>query len=155
MSEELQLSRSPANPLPGCVGALDGICIKIKKPATNQLPSTFYCRKGFFAILVQALVDSSYRFRCCSAICRGSTHDSLAHAVSALGRYLESDELSSEFWIAGDEAYVCTESLITPVPSSQAGVYEDAFNFYHSSYRIHVEQAFGMLVNKHKLFAEP
>lgn len=151
LSDDFQCSRSPPNMLPGCVGALDGIAIRIKKPSNSEHPATFYCRKGYYAIPVQALVDSNYRFLCFSAICRGSTHDSLAHAVSSLGRYLESGRLDGEFWIAGDEAYVCTESLITPIPASQANDVEDAFNFYHSSLRMHVEQAFGILVKKFPL----
>lgn len=89
LSDDFQRSRTPESPLPGCVGALDGIAIRIKKPSRHEHPATFYCRKGYYAIPVQALVDSNYRFLCFSAICRGSTHDSLSHAVSALGRYLE------------------------------------------------------------------
>lgn len=151
MSEDFQTSRVPGNPLPGCVGALDGISIKIKKPPNHEQPASFYCRKGYYAIPVQAVCDSNYRFLCYSAKCRGSTHDSLAHAVSSLGDYLEQGSLDARFWIAGDEAYVCTNSLITPVPASQANDFEDAFNFYHSSLRMHIEQAFGMLVAKWRI----
>lgn len=53
-----QTSCKSTNPLPGCVGAVDGICIKIKKPKTHENPALFYCRKGFYAVPVQALVDS-------------------------------------------------------------------------------------------------
>lgn len=151
LSDSFQTSRSPPNPLPGCVGALDGIAIRIKKPSRDESPATFYCRKGYYAIPVQAVVDSNYRFLCFSAVCRGSTHDSLAHAVSSLGRYLEDGRLGEQFWIAGDEAYLCSESLITPIPASQASDVDDAFNFYHSSLRMHVEQAFGILVKKFRL----
>lgn len=151
LAEEFKMSRSPPSPLSGCVGALDGIAIKIKKPSSYLDPAYFYCRKGYYAIPVQAVVDSDYRFLCYSARCVGSTHDSLAHAVSSLGQYLEAGNLRNEFWIAGDEAYVCSESLITPVPASQASDWEDAFNFWHSSLRMHVEQSFGMLVAKWRI----
>ena len=63
--------------------------------------------------------------------------------------------LNGEFWIAGDEAYMCTEDLITPVPSSHASSEEDSFNFFHSSLRMHVEQAFGMLMAKWGIFQKP
>lgn len=138
----------PANPLPGCVGALDGICIKILNPSDRFHHSTFYCRKGFYALPVQALVDSSYRFLSFSAICCGSTHDSLAHSVSSLREYLDSGKLQEPFWIAGNEAYMCTNSLVTPVSGNAVGDFEDGFNFYHYSLRMHVEQAFGMLTKK-------
>jgi len=52
------------------------------------------------------------------------------------------------YWIAGDDAYECTEHIITPIPKRRApvGSREDAFNFYQSSLRMHIEQAFGVLV---------
>lgn len=154
LAQNFKSSRSPASPLSGCVGALDGIAIKILKPHWTLDPAGFYCRKGYYAIPVQALVDSDYRFLCYSARCVGSTHDSLAHAVSSLGTYLDAGNLKPEFWIAGDEAYVCTESLITPFPASQASDWEDAFNFWHSSLRMHVEQSFGMLVAKWRILLQ-
>ena len=48
----------------------------------------------------------------------GQPRDSLAHAVSSLGRYLQTGALQGEFWIAGDEPYVCSISLITPIAAS-------------------------------------
>ena len=50
---------------------------------------------------------------------------------------------------------MCTEDLITPVPSSHASSEENAFNFFHSSLRMHVEQAFGMLTAKWGIFQKP
>lgn len=151
MSDEFKTSRVPHSPLSGCVGALDGIAIKIKKPADTLRPKEYFCRKHFFALPVQALVNAKYQFIDYSARTVGSTHDSLSHAVSGLGRYLERGELLVEFWLVGDDAYVCTEFLITPVPAAEADEHEDAFNFFHSSMRMHVEQAFGMLVARWRI----
>ena len=58
-----QTSRKDVSPLSGCVGALDGICVKIKKPEAVENPAMFFSSKGFYAIPVQALVDSNYIFR--------------------------------------------------------------------------------------------
>jgi len=74
--------------------------------------------------------------------------------VSSIGKFLSAKRLRGEFWIAGDEAYVCTELLITPFPASQADEWEDSFNFYHSSLRMHVEQAFGMMVARWRILRE-
>ena len=40
-------SRSQFSPLDGCVGALDGICMKLTKPRNDNIPASFYCRKGY------------------------------------------------------------------------------------------------------------
>lgn len=96
-SEGFQISRKPVNSLAGCVGALDGICVKIMKPNDDHHPATFYCWKDFYSIPVQAVVDYRYRFLCYSAICTGSTHDSLAHSVSALGKFSEDGEFLHPF----------------------------------------------------------
>eukprot|EP00171_Calliarthron_tuberculosum_P003440 IDg3440t1 len=139
------------SPLTGCVGALDGICMRIRKPNEEERPAAYYCRKGYYAVPVQALVDCSYRFLSFSGKCVGSTNDSLAHGVSCLGHYLKQKSLDPSFWIVGDEAYSCDESLITPVPSSQAGPDDINLNYYLSSYRVVVEQAFGLLVARWRI----
>lgn len=139
-----KFSRKKANPLSGCVGTLDGISVKVKKPRKNS--AAYQCRKGYYALPVQAIADSEYRFLYFSAKCVGSTHDALAFAVSDLGKSLKDNKILPQYWIACDEAYGCSENLICPVPRSQASDVEDAFNFFLSSMRIHVEQAFGGLV---------
>ena len=55
-----QTSRKYVNPLSGCAGAVDGICVKIRTPEPRKPRSMLYCRKG--VISVQALVDSDYIF---------------------------------------------------------------------------------------------
>ena len=132
LADEFKSSRRTISPLTGCIGALDGICIKIKQPDSHHGPAGFYCRRGYYAVPVQALVDSRYRFLMASAICKGSTHDSLAHSVSSLRRYLAAGLLNKDYWVAGDEAYSCDESLLTPFPASLVRGYpfRDAYNFF-------------------------
>ena len=83
ISEGFQSRRN--NPLPGCVGALDGIAIEILRPsqAVCSDSQSHYNRKGFFAIPLQAMCDHEYRFLFASAKCTGSTHDSLCFDVSS------------------------------------------------------------------------
>ena len=160
MALDFKLSRPRGSPLNGCIGALDGIAIKIRKPHKRFHPAQFYCRKGFYAIPVQAMVDSEYRFRCFSALCVGATHDSLSHEISGLGKFLRDGRLPPPFWIAADEAYVCTEFLLTPFSSSSfdrsnLSKYKDSFNYFQSSLRMHVEQAFGVLVGRFGILWRP
>jgi DDE superfamily endonuclease len=153
LAQAFTTSRQPPNPLYGCVGAVDGICIEIQKPPDNFGPRGFYCRKGMYAIPAQALVDANYRFLYLSAKCAGSTPDGIAWESSSLGIRLRREQLPAGFWIAGDAAYSCRNGIIAPWTAGQLlhdefGASRDAFNFYHSSLRMHVEQAFGMLVQR-------
>lgn len=157
---EFTASRSRVNPLSGCVGALDGIAIKIKKPKNCYIPRNYYCRKGNYAMPFQAIVDARYRFLTLSSVVCGSTHDSLAFNASALGIHLKEHGLPTGYWIAADAAYMCTESLLVPFSSvqlldSDEGTWRDSFNFFQSSLRVHVEQAFGVLVNRFGILWRP
>ena len=159
LANGFQASRNRLNPLYGCVGALDGIAIAIRKPPDEYMPRNFYCRKGMYALPVQAVVDSTMRFLYMSCRCTGSTHDATAFDVSDLAERLKKGEMKEGYWIDGDAAYVYIPGLLTPwsksALTSENGVYADSFNFYHSSHRIHVEQAFGMLVQRWGLFWKP
>jgi DDE superfamily endonuclease len=106
-----------------------------------------------YAIPAQALVDANYRFLYLSAKFAGSTPDGIVWASSTHGLRLCREAFPAGYWIAGDGAYPCRNGIITPWTAAQLlddefGVSRDAFNFYHSSLRMHVEQAFGMLVQR-------
>lgn len=105
-------------------------------PADSERPADFYCPKGYCAVPVQDLVDHRYSFMCFSGRCVGATHDSLAHYFSGLGTYLKSGGSDSEFWIVGDEAYNCDESLITPILISLCSGSALDLNYFLSSYRV-------------------
>lgn len=152
-------SRANRNPLKGCVGALDGIAIRIRNPRASDCinPATYYHRKGYFAIPVQAICDAKYRFVFFSAKCAGPTHDSVAFGVSSYANQLKLGKLPRGFWIAADEAYSCDEYVINPVPSANAEPDSpaDGFNFYFSSLRIHIEQSFGILLSRWGILWRP
>ena len=49
----------------GCIGALDGWVVKVKKPSLwdgVQDPASFYSSNGYFGINVQAIVDRFLTF---------------------------------------------------------------------------------------------
>lgn len=160
LSDDFQTSRVVPNPLYGCVGALDGICVRVMKPHNEYVPRKFFCRKGMHAIPVQAVVSSSYKFMYMSAMCAGSTNDCTAFAVSGLGRRLKSTGVLPGFWIAGHAAYECRDGALSPwsktaLQCQRMGDARDAFNFFHSSSRVHVEQSFGILVARFGILWRP
>ena len=94
-----------------------------------------------------------------SCRCTGSTHDAAALDVYELPVRLKDGELKDRFWIAGDATYVSVHGLLTPwskgALSGEDRIYAGSFNFYHSSNRIHVEQAFEGFIRRWELFWKP
>ena len=59
-------------------------------------------------------------------------------------------------YIIGDNAYVCSEHLLTPFSGDEKkDQQKDAYNFYLSQIRIQVEMMFGRFVNKWRIFKRP
>ena len=56
----------------------------------------------------------------------------------------------------GDNAYVCSETLLTPFSGIEKDdTSKDAFNFYLSQLRIHIEQTFGLMTGKWRILCHP
>jgi DDE superfamily endonuclease len=150
--------RRGPSPFRGCCGALDGLAVKIQEPSRNEISNSaaYYNRKGFFALNLQGLCDYEYRFLYVSVTTPGSSHDIMALEMSSLGRLLKrSDGIPEGHWIAGDEAYTCTNRLLTPWPGRGMDASRDCFNYWLSSARIHIEKAFGMLVGRWGILWRP
>lgn len=139
----------------GIIGAIDGIAIRIRSPQLKEVwdPGNYYCRKGFYALNVQAICDRSKKFLWCYTSNKGSTHDSVAFTNSSLYSLLTQKTAWLEahgLHIVGDSAYNLTPFLLVPytnddVRQDRADMC-DAFNFYLSSSRIFIECAFGEMV---------
>lgn len=139
----------------GPFASLDGVAIRIKSPTLRSVtdPGNYYCRKGFYALNVQATCDKLKRFLWCFPSNKGSTHDHTAFCSSQLYDLLKTmmpELMEKQLFIAGDTAYGITPFLITPYDVIQASDdingAKDSFNFHLSSCRIYVECAFGEMV---------
>jgi hypothetical protein len=155
LSEEF--ARDTGGLLAGCVGAVDGLAVRIKKPTLKDCknPKAYYNRKGFFSMNLQAVCDKSRRFMFGSLRCAGSTHDSTAWAVSQLGSLIADKKLPANHWIAGDDAYGCSNSLLTPYPGRGLSPPQDTFNYHLSLQRCSIECAFGILVARWGILWRP
>lgn len=146
-------------------GALDEIAVEQEQPLATDVPcvADYYSRKGFYAFNVQAICDPDYKFRWMACTSPGATHDSTAFTTTSLGRALldRGSKLTRAMTrdgicIAADEAYAASEVLAVPWPGGGRGDrWKDAYNFYLSSLRIHIEQAFGMLLWRWGVFWRP
>jgi hypothetical protein len=133
----------------GCIGALDGLAVKMKCPTLSDLipdPGNYFCRKGFYALNVQAICDKLRRFIWVSTGHKGSTHDSLAFDGTHLNKVLAemADKLLSKgLFFVGDSAFPLLSYLLVPYDSPDSMSPEDAFNYWLSNSRIQIECAFG------------
>ena len=144
--------------LRGCVGAVDGMAVCIRKPSSLESggkPWQYYNRKGFYALNLQAVCDAKKKFLYGSIRCPGSTHDSTAFDVCSLGRDLDAGRMLAPFWIAGDAAYRAGVFMVVPWPGRNLEKWKDSFNFWHSNARITIECAFGILTSRWGIFWRP
>jgi hypothetical protein len=134
----------------GCIGALDGLAIKIKCPTMSNMipdPGNYFCRKGFYALNVQAICDKLRRITWVSTGQKGSTHDSTAFNDTKLNKEIlqkMAQKLQEKgFFFIGDSAYPLLVYMLTPFADVVGMSPEDAFNYWLSNSRIQIECAFG------------
>jgi hypothetical protein len=146
----LQFSRTSNCVINGCIGAIDGWIVKIRRPKASDgvtNPGSFFSRKGFYGINVQCIVDKNKRILYRSILSRGAEHDSTAFKNSKFySNFLfpKWRELAQKgFYFIGDSAYSVKSFILPPFNDVLHGSAEDNFNYFHSSARIAVECAFG------------
>jgi hypothetical protein len=80
-SVALQFCESSLGIINGCIGALDGWIVKVQKPLKSDgvnNPQSFYSRKGYYGVNVQAICDKNKKF-CSVVYCRGEPSMILQH----------------------------------------------------------------------------
>lgn len=130
-----------------CIGAIDGSHIAIPKPSKNQ--ESYVNRKGYHSLLLQcvALPDKSFSDIYCGE--PGSLHDSRVLRKSPLYRRAEDRNFWGKYYILGDSAYPNLNWLITPFrDNGTLTEVKRRFNYLHSSNRVIVENAIGLLKNR-------
>ena len=87
-STEKTFAKHTGGAIRNCVFAIDGMAVKIQKPTPKECsnPMSYWCRKGFFSVVLQAMCDGDSRFTWASMKCAGSTHDSTSFCVTELAR---------------------------------------------------------------------
>jgi hypothetical protein len=133
-----------------CVGAIDGLAIKIKCPRRNEVinQSHYYSgSKKIYCMNMQAVCDSDCKFTLVSCRHVGSTNDGVSFRTSSLKGANESLPFPMHF--VGDAAYVGTEQMIVPYEGINLHITcppKDWFNFWQSQVRITIERCFGIFI---------
>ena len=150
-------SKSHGGVLDGCIAALDGWLCRIRVPTSEETLNKASYFSGHYqchGLNVQAACDARCRFIFLSIRCPGGTGDSRAFYGTKLDTFLKG--IPDGFYAVADNAYTLSATLIIPYSGSDKRYPEkDVFNFYVSQLRIKIEQAFGMMVNKWRVFKRP
>lgn len=141
-----------------CVGAIDGLAIKIQCPSKNEVlnQAQYYMYSGskkFYCINMQGVCDANCKFMVASCRHVGSTNDAVSFKCSSLKAINES--LTFPFHWVGDAAYICTEQMIVPYEGINLHIVyppKDWFNFWQSQVRITVERCFGIFIARWGIF---
>ena len=141
----------------GCVGAVDGLLLRTRAPASAHVGNVRSFYSGHYKSYghnIQAVCDSQCRFVFMAANSPGGSNDAAAYRNTTLPGYVSN--LPAGKFIVGDNAYTCSENLLTPFSGgARINKKHDVYNFYLSQMRIRIECTFGRCVNKWRLFKSP
>lgn len=135
-------------------GALDGCHVKVSPPKENA--QDYYNYKGWYSVILLALVDHNYKFMFINVGSPGRNHDSAVYKSSVLARAVNTQLFSEPAKqiegeqvgaiILCDQAFPLTSHLMKPYPNRSTS--EETvrhFNYTLSKARRVVENAFGRL----------
>ena len=154
---------------PNCVGALDGKHVIVQSPGNSG--GLYHNYKGTFSVNLMAIADSYYKFVIIDVGQYGSSADSGVFSRSEMGRRFFQRQLNIPppkalpgapnigilpHCIVGDEAFPLRIDLMRPYPKAtkHTNLPEDkaVFNYRLSRARRIVENTFGILVQRWRLF---
>lgn len=147
---------------PNGLRALDGKHIVIQAPPLSG--SQYFNYKKTFSIVLLALMDAEYRFRCIQVGDFERTSDGGVYAGSDLGREIENNVPPSTSLpgaahlgdvphvMVGDAAFPLKPYPIRPYPGQNLIHRKRIFNYRLSRARMVVENAFGILASRWRIF---
>ncbi|XP_045106165.1 putative nuclease HARBI1 [Portunus trituberculatus] len=132
---------------PGIVGCIDGSHIPIPGPSHNR--AGYINRKGFPSIQLQAVCDDNLLFLDIITGWPGSVNDARVFRNSPLYDILERGSIDENHHLLGDSAYGLAMYMMVPFRHyGHLSAEQTNYNVRHSSARVAIERAFGLLKSK-------
>lgn len=152
---------------PHCVGAIDGKHIRLQAPPNSG--SVFFNYKKHYSTVLLALVDHEYKFIAIDTGSYGKECDGGIFSESDLGKRLNNYSLAIPpdeplyeggcdvpYVILGDEAFPMKRYLMRPFPRDRVfSLQERIYNYRHCRARRIVENAFGILAQRWRIYFRP
>ena len=141
----------------GCVACVDGYFLEIQTPGASETGNVKAYYSGHYqayGINIQAACDYRCRFVSVCVAAPGSTNDIVAFRKTSLSQMIQNLPLGK--YVIGDNAYACSEHLLTPFSGAdRLEPKHDNYNFYLSQVRIRIEMAFGYMTQKWQILRKP
>ncbi|XP_067212485.1 uncharacterized protein [Linepithema humile] len=153
--------------MPNCVGAVDGKHIQIEAPPNSG--SICFNYKKTFSTVLMAACDHEYKFTIIDIGAYGSESNGGILARSSFGVAIDNDDLklpansavlpgsnqATPYFFVGDEAFKMSRHMMRPYPGRNLTVEKKKFNYRLSRARRVIENAFGILVARWRIFCKP
>lgn len=141
---------------PYCCGALDGKHVVIRNPPHGA--SDYYNYKGTYSTVLFAVVDAQYRFIYIDVGTNGRMNDASIFGKSLFNEKLTTNSLNlpNNSVFVADDAFPLRTNILKPY--SRIGMLtrkQKIFNYRLSRARRIVENAFGILVARFRIFERP
>lgn len=148
---------------PNCLGAIDGKHIKIKAP--ENAGSYFYNYKGYHSVVLLAVADAKYRFIYVDVGVNGRISDGGVYRISSLAsaiarnslnfppmKKLSNRGMNVSYVFVADDAFPLTPRIMKPYPQRGLDCEKSTFNYRLSRARRVVENAFGIMSSRFRVF---
>ena len=151
--------------MPHVLGALDGKHVRITKP--NKSGSTYYNYKNFFSIVLFGLCDADYKFLYVDVGAEGRSSDSTLWKYSSFNHDITREDNplgipdpapfpgfneDLHYHFIADDAFEMSEWLMKPYPSTKLTKGQRIFNYRISRARRVIENTFGILSTRFRIF---
>ncbi|XP_054599309.2 putative nuclease HARBI1 [Nothobranchius furzeri] len=124
---------------PNCVGAIDGKHIRVRAPANSG--SSFHNYKGYFSFILMAVCDAR------GALIKGELH--LPPPSPLPGAVVRSPPV-----FVADEAFPLKVNLMRPFSGTNLTAEQRKYNYQHCRARWVIENAFGILAARWRVFGK-